>query len=786
MRRVRRAGAAGDDPRARRARGGPKQGRRLARLVVVGFLFAGSAVAGSMLGLLAAYQSDIPLIEELEAYEPSATTIVYDRNGVEIGQFAIERRIEMEYEQLPQHLRDAFVAAEDQRFWRHHGFDPVGIARALWDNYRTGRIVSGASTITQQVARELFLNREETLERKIKEAITAFRIERAYRKEEILTFYANQVHLGEGTHGIEAAAQFYLDKSASELTVAEAAMLVGIAPNPSRFNPFRSQEAAGQRRDIVLARMEAEGLLSAEAAEAAREEPLRLRPRRRHRFAPHFMEMVRLHLRDRYGDARTYQGGLRVHTTLDAEMQRTAARSVERALRAHDKRRGFRGFERNVLDDGLEPEEYHDESWNASLTAGAVVNGVVTAAGPEPEIRIGPYRAQVDPESLRWTFRPSEQLFRVGDLVRVRILGEEPAAAGAEADGESPAPPLDEPLLVALEQEPQAEGAFLALDIGSGALRAVVGGFDFERSEFNRAIQARRQAGSAFKPFAYGAALGTGRLSPTSLLLDAPFTWTDPVTGVPYRPANYDEEHRGWITMRQAFEGSRNVPAVRMVHDIGPEQVVALARRLGLGGELLPVLSITLGASDVTLLEMVSAYSAFPNQGVRMEPHFVTRVTDRDGRELERFHPETASVIPADLAYVVTHLLEGVVARGTATSAQRLGRPIAGKTGTTNDFTDGWFIGFDPEIAAGVWIGRDEKLTLGNRESGARVALPAWISFMEAVRAHAPPRGFRAPPSVSLIPVDLESGQPAGGGPNTILEAFLPGTEPTTAYDSWN
>ena len=343
--------------------------------------------------------------------------------------------------------------------------------------------------------------------------------------------------------------------------------------------------------------------------------------------------------------------------------------------------------------------------------------------------------------------------------------------------------PLVEPLLLALEQEPLAEGAFLALDIRSGAIRALVGGFDFERSEFNRAIQARRQAGSSFKPFAYGAALATGRLSPTSLLLDAPFTWTDPVSGTPYQPHNYDEEHLGWITMRQAFEGSRNVPAVRMVHDVGPEQVAALARRLGIGGELLPVLSITLGASDVTLLEMVSAYSAFPNQGVRLEPHFITRVTDRDGRELERFYPRTASVIRADLAYVVTHLLEGVVARGTATTAQRLGRPVAGKTGTTNDFTDAWFIGFDPELAAGVWIGRDGNETLGNRESGARVALPAWIWFMEAVRPGASRRGFEAPPNVALIPVDLESGQPVEGGPNSILEAFLAGTEPAAGYD---
>lgn len=756
-------------------------GRQFARVLIVVFLFAATAVAGAMLGLLAAYQSDIPLIEELEGYEGTATTIVYDRHGAEIGQFAVERRTEVEYGDLPQHLRDALVASEDQRFWRHFGFDPIGIARAIWDNYRAGRIVSGASTITQQVARELFLNREETLERKIKEAITAFRIERAYRKEEILTFYANQVHLGYNNQGIEAAAQFYLGKGTTELTVGEAAMLVGVAPNPARFNPFRSMEAAERRRDVVLERMVAEEFLSPEEADAARAEPIRIRSRGRDRFAPHFMEMVRGYLRDHYGDSRTYRGGLRVYTTLDSPMQRTAAESVEMALRAHDKRRGFRGFQENVLDEGVEPTEYEDDSWTAPLAIGSVVRGVVTAAGPEPEIRIADHRARVDESRLNWTFRTSEDLFRVGDVGEFRILANEPAPDG-EDDAEERLN-LAKPLLVALDQEPLTEGAFLALDIETGAIRAVVGGFDFERSEFNRAIQARRQPGSSFKPFAYGAALATGRLAPTSLLLDEPFTWIDPVSDKPYEPQNYDGEHRGWITMRNAFEGSRNVPAVRMVHDIGPENVVALARRLGIRGELLPVLSITLGSSGVTLLEMVSAYSAFPNQGVRMEPFFVSRITDRDGRELERFYPETASVIPADLAYVITHLLEGVVARGTAVRARQVGRPVAGKTGTTNEFTDAWFIGFDPEIAAAVWVGNDGNETLGERESGARVALPAWVHFMQSGRADPPRQGFPAPPTVALVPVDLESGQPSGGGPNSILEAFLPGTEPLTGYD---
>ena len=545
---------------------------------------------------------------------------------------------------------------------------------------------------------------------------------------------------------------------------------------------------------VVLERMVAQGFLTPEEFTAADVEPIRLRARSRDPFAPHFVEMVRQHVQDRYGEHATYEGGLRVHTTLDVGMQAVARASVERALRAYDKRRGFRGIPRNLLDEGEDPETWRDDSWSAAFGLGSVVNGVVTRAGPDPEIRIGRHRAEVDPDSLRWTFRTAARLFRVGDVAPFRILRD---GAGREADpmvydavvpGQAPEslpadPPDGERLVVGLEQTPDAEGAFLALESASGQIRALVGGFDFERSEFNRAVQAYRQAGSAFKPFAYGAALGTGRFAPTSLLLDEPFTFTDPATGEVYEPHNYDEEHRGWITMRQAFEGSRNVPAVRMTHDLGPEQVVAMAKRLGISGDLQPYLSITLGAFDVTLQEMVSAYSAFGNAGMQMKPYFITRITDREGVELERNHPEERAVIPADLAYVVTHLLEGVVARGTARQALRLGRPVAGKTGTTNDFTDAWFIGFDPEVSAGVWIGRDEKLTLGNRESGARAALPAWVWFMETARGGVSRRGFRPPPTVALVPVDLETGRPANGGPNTIIEAFLPGTEPRVSYD---
>ncbi len=741
------------------------RGRKLLKGFVVTALFALAAVGGALTGLVLAFQRDLPLIQELENYEPSVITQVFGDDGSVIAEFAVEKRVVISYDDVPEHLRLAFVASEDKRFWKHHGVDPAGILRAIWDNLLAGEIVSGASTITQQVSRMLFLTREETVSRKLKEAILAFKIERSYTKEEILTFYCNLLHFGHGLYGVEAAAEYYFGKTARELSVEEAAMIVGIAPSPGRYSPLVNAEVAVKRRDIVLRRMEEEGFLTPEEYEKARNLPLEFRHRGPSgNIAPYFVEEVRQYLEHKYGATRIYRGGLRVTTTLDRATQEAANRAIDKGLRELDKRQGWRGPSGNVLSDtDLSIQEYHADDWLEPFTPGQVTTGVVLEQGRKPVIRIGRFSASVDPESAAWTGKALVEVLAVGDIGQFEIVDVDPDTLTMK---------------VKLDQDPLAEGALLALESRTGQIKAMVGGFDFERSKFNRATQARRQPGSAFKPFAAGAAIEEGYTA-TSLILDEPVRYVDPHIAEAYEPKNYDMKYEGWVTLRRVIEASRNVPAVRLTQQLGPQKVAEYARRLGLEGPIPPYLSITLGAAEATLQEMVSAYSAFANQGIRMQPYFVTKVTDRDGNVLEEAFPKAASAIRADSAYIVTNILRGVVQRGTAASASRLGRPLAGKTGTTNDYTDAWFIGYDPTFVAGTWMGFDQKVPLGDRETGTRTALAPWIDFMGEVLADKPIEDFPVPSNIVFVPVDRKTGYPASGeDPGLLLEAFISGTEP--------
>ena len=747
------------------------RGRRLLKIVVIAVLFALAASGGALTGLVLAYQRDLPLIQELEDYEPSVISQVFDDRGEVIAEFAVEKRVVIPYEGIPDHLRQAFVAKEDQRFWSHYGVDPFSILRAIWDSLWAGRIGAGggASTITQQVSRMLFLTREFTLSRKLKEAILAFKIERAYTKEEILTFYCNLLHFGHGLYGVEAASEYYFGKTARDLALEEAALIVGLAPSPGNYSPFVNAEASLRERDRVIDRMAEEHYVTQEEAERARSVPLQLRRRGpRGNVAPYFVEEVRQYLEEKYGSTRIYRGGLRVHTTLNRDMQEVANVAIDRALRALDKRQGWRAIETNVLRDlEISIEEFRSDDWGEPFAPGQIVTGVVTDEGRNLAVRMGRFTASVDPESVAWTKLPLAELLEIGDVTEFEIK---------EVDSEN------ETLKVALEQEPVAEGALLAIESRTGQIKAMVGGFDFDRSKFNRATQARRQPGSSFKAFAVGAAVEQG-WTPTSLILDEPVRYIDPHIKEVYEPRNYDREYEGWVTMRRMLEASRNVPAVRLTQQIGPQKVADYARRLGLEGPIPPYLSITLGAAEATLQEMVSAYSAFANQGIRMRPYIVTKVSDRDGNVLEETFPKAASAIRADSAYIVANLLRGVVQRGTGVRAARLGRPLGGKTGTTNDYTDAWFLGFDPTLVTGTWIGFDQKLTLGERETGSRAALPPWLEFMEAAMKDKPIEDFPVPSNIVFIPVDKKTGYPTSAdGSNALLEAFIAGSEPTGYY----
>jgi penicillin-binding protein 1A len=745
------------------------------RRVVVTALFAAAILGGALVGVFFAFESDLPQVTSLEDFQPNIITQVFAADGSVLGEFAIEKRVVVEFRDIPPVLRNAIVAVEDEDFWKHIGINPWRIPGAALANLRSGRRGQGFSTLTMQLTRLLFLTPEKTYERKIKEIILAFQIEKNFTKEEIFTLYCNQIYFGHGNYGVEAASRFFFSKSMKDLTLAEAALLAGVPQNAPRLSPVYHPERALARRNHVLDRLAEEKYVQREEAEAAKREPLGLRLHRDPpSIAPHFLEEVRKYLEKEYGSQRIYQGGLRVYTTLDPAMQAAAVRALRDGLRTLDRRaRGFVPPEASLLVNGLLPEPLHLDEWDWPFVAGDVVRGVVIASDRATAVvQIGEYRARLSPADVAWTRRASvSDVLPRGAVAPFRIV------SLSEADGRKEA-------AVRLEQEPKVEGALLALDVRSGAVRAMVGGYDFEKSKFNRATQAMRQVGSAFKPVVYAAALETLGWTPSTILVDAPLSFTNPWDKTVWTPQNYDGAYAGPIPLRRAVEQSRNIPAVKTLQAVGVEKGIEYARKLGIAGELPPFLPIALGAGEATLLEMVGAYATFANQGLRMKPFLIDRITDREGNAVEQATPRATDALRADTAFILTSLLRGVVERGTAARARRLGRPIAGKTGTTNDFTDAWFIGYEPSLAAGVWVGFDEKKdSLGRGETGADAALPIWMDFWAAATADRPVEEHPIPGNVVFVPVD-EMGRPgAPGAAGVRMEAFVAGTEPRAAEE---
>jgi len=752
-------------------------------------LFFVAATAGILSGVMFAYAGDLPQISALDNYAPSTITRIYAVDGQPIGDFAVQRRLVVGYDQIAPQLRQAIIAAEDGDFDRHFGLSISSIAvLAARDIFRGARDFmagrrtrpAGASTITQQLARLLlpetvgFQIGDISLERKIREAIVAIQIEKRYTKREILTFYANHILFGHGTYGVEAAARLYFSKSAKDVSLEEAALLAGIIQSPGRQSPFVNVEAATRRRNYALQRMADEGFITPSAADAARSKPVVVhgQPQQPRSVAPFFVEEVRKHLEQQYGAKALYEHGLQVTTTLDAKLQDAANRAVDRGLRQVDKKRGFRRARTNVIAGGSTVDAFKDERWSRPIAVGDIVPAVVEAIGkPAPatgaRLRIGRYHADLVREGFAWTRRSSAgDLVKVGDLIDVEITKLDEAGGTAS---------------VLLDQAPLVQGALVAIDNRTGQIRAMVGGSNFNRSKFNRAIQAYRQLGSTFKPVVYTAAVDRG-FTAVSTIVDAPVSYTSDI-GQIYAPQNYDHKFEGSITMRRALEDSRNIPAIKTMDTVGAATVLSYAKRFGFPENFPPYLPIALGAGDATLLEVTSAYTVFPNQGVRMKPFDVVKVLDRDGNLLEENRSEPAEAIRADTAFIMTNLLRGVVQHGTAASAASLNWPLAGKTGTVDNNTDAWFIGFDPNITVGVWVGLDEKKPLGANETGAVAALPIWIDFMKAYIAGQPdkehPPEFEVPGNIVFLWVDKASGTvlpgEAGGG---IREAFIAGTQP--------
>src|SRR5215471_17290832 len=692
------------------------RGFKLIDRVALAFLLLCSIVLGAACGLLFVYASDLPEIRALETYRPTVVTEIYADDGQLVGSFALQRRILMTYEQCPRVLYNAVTAIEDQHFEDHWGIDFPRVAGAAYRNILKHRRAEGASTISMQLAGNLFLDRSDrSFRRKMQEMLLALQIERAYTKPQIFTMYANQVYLAHGNYGFAAAAQFYFGKPVSDLKLQEAALLAGMVNGP-KFSPLLNPELALQRRNLVLHRMQEEGKITAAEENSARQTPLGLHIQYpRNDLAPYFFEEIRKYLESTYGTEAVHERGLRVYTTLNIAMQKAANQAVRDGLHSYDRRHGWRGELPNILKDNLGTlESYEDDDWRRPIEKGSYVTGLVMAVDDRyATIKVGTYRAVISASDFAWTGRkkPSE-LLKVGDLAQFSIQELRESTARLQ-----------------LEQQPSPQAAMVAIDNPTGEIKALVGGYSFEDSKFNRATQAYRQVGSSFKIYVYADALEKGS-TPFDTILDAPFTTIS--GGQPYSPRNYDEKFEGTITLRRALAGSRNVPAVKLAEKVGINSVVETAKRFGITTPLPPYLPLALGSADMKLIEHVSAFTVFPDDGIRIDPHMIRRVTSYDGALLEEAHPAIHEVISPEVAHTMTAMLEEVIQFGTGVQAKVLGRPAAGKTGTTQDFTDAWFIGFTPQITAGFWVGFDDKqISLGKRETGAQAALPMWMEFVQ-------------------------------------------------------
>jgi penicillin-binding protein 1A len=748
----------------------------------------------------------MPRVDSITDFTPKLITTLHDRQGDTFATFARERRVLLDESEVPEVLEQALLAVEDSKFYQHGGIDLAAVVRAEVANLRAGERVEGASTLTMQLARTLFLTREKTWRRKIEETLLAVELEKSLSKQQILTLYMNLMNLGHGNYGFASAARYYFGKEVGQLEVHEAAMLAGIVQMPSRLSPYRRPDLVRERRDWVLRRMLDEGFISRDQHAAAVAEPLGVVTHAPDSpFAPYFVEDVRRYLEPTYGTAAVHEGGMEVWTTLDPAIQRAAETALDEGLLRIDHRR-WRGAVRNLVEQGEDPETVELDVWASQpLLPGHWVQGVVLDAGRErARVRVQEEEFEIGPEAIEWTRRgsPSDVLSR-GDVAWFEVLA--PAGAEAAADEAAPDEPgepgegagaLDLPpampdldptaLRLALQQVPEVQGAVVVLEAATGAIRAMVGGWDFERSKFNRVTQAQRQVGSAFKPFVYGTALEMG-YTPADTLFDGPTGFPGATGELTYWPRNHGRNYHGIVTLRYALERSINIPAVKLLDLVGIDRVVDFARRAGIRSELPPYPSLALGSADISPLEMAAAYAAILNQGTWVEPYMIERVTSAGGQLLEQHTPVTGTVTDPRVAYVLTHMMEGVVDRGTAGSVRGLPIDLAGKTGTTDDYTDAWFVGFTPRFVVLAWVGHDVKRSLGSGMTGSVVALPIWRDVVEAGLEDGWLREgetFTPPPGVVFETVEYRTGllpgaaASAGEAGGTIQEAFLRGTEP--------
>ena len=715
--------------------------RRIAARQTFFLLLGASAVFGVMVGLLIVFSVDLPQMQDLARYRPNTTTELLDIKGREIGSFALERRIVIPYGDIPPVLHDAILSIEDKSFEHNWGINLIRAVEAAYTDLHSKGRTQGASTLTMQLSRNLFLSPQKTYRRKLEEIFLTIQIERRFTKQQIFTLYANQIYLGHGRYGFESGSEFYFSKHAKDLTLPEAALLAALPKGPEEFSPLHFPDRALKRRNLVLSEMEQDHKITPAQAAAAKAEPLGLKieipP---NSISPYFVEEVRRQLEKEYGVDEVHGAGLRVYTTLDLDLQKVANKAILDGTAKYERRHGWKGNLQNVVLAGLDSALYRHPDWAQPVVAGDYLHGMVTEVrGKEVVVKVGVNQSvTMAPEDWKWTQQSSADSFlKNGDLVYVRI-----ESMGFDGQGKA-----------TLQQDSGVQASMMAIDNANGEVLAMVGGRDFNLSQFNRATQSQRQVGSSFKPYDYTAALESG-MKVTDIVVDGPVSF--PTPNGPYTPHNYEAGWKGPMTLISAFAESRNIPALKLADHVGIKKVIEVAQRFGITSPLPPFLPIAIGAADLTLAEQVGAYSVFPNDGIRIAPHYIRQVTQADGVPLDTLKPEVREVISVDVARQMMILLQAVTHFGTGAAAASLNHPLGGKTGTTNDYTDAWFVGFSPSVTCGTWIGFDDRQSLGAKETGAQAALPMWMDFMRAAIAGKDKEAFPVadePKKVLEVPV---------------------------------
>ncbi len=724
------------------------------------------------------YSQYLPDIRELKNYHPSTITQIYSNEDEKIAEFYIEKRIVIPLEDIPLALKQASLAVEDSNFYYHFGIDPKAIFRAFITNLKAGHIVEGGSTITQQLSKTLFLSRERTFSRKIKEAILAVRLESIFTKDKILEMYLNQIYYGHGSYGVQAAAHTYFGKSVADLTIAECAMIASLPKAPNHYSPYKYLERGRKRRSHTIRRMASLSFITKEQEEQAMSEEFHLaKVTNMLNRAPYFVEHIRQFLEEKYGSNKLYRGGLKVYTTLDIKLQESAQKTIVENLRIADKRYGYRGplgtlylsKGKLALQEALIKMNHFEEG--EGITEGKIIKGVVWSVGEKQvEVLLGRGYGTIHILDMDWARPPNtrvdgrwkkinrpDEALAPGNLILIKPLGIKEGSWS-----------------LALEQEPEVEGSLVSLDPKTGQLKAMVGGYDFSKSQFNRAVQAIRQPGSAFKPIIYAAAIKEG-FSPASIIIDSPIIFKERKDAFDkWKPVNFEEKFYGPTSLRTALTHSRNVVTIKLMQNIGIKKTIKLAKSLGISSNLEPNLSISLGSSGLTLFQLTSAYSAFANNGTLIKPNAIRSIQNRKGEVLYIPIPEATQPITPGVAYTITSLLQSAVEHGTGKKVKALNRPVAGKTGTTNNYVDAWFMGYTPDLVTGVWVGKDKDEPLGRNETGSRAAIPNWLQFMQEALVNKPITNFQAPRDIQYLRIQPETGEPAMfGEPGSKFEIFL-------------